>query len=507
MWKLLLLAIMLTFAVEAASERSEVEIQTRLGRIIGTRQNMNMGTIYQFLDIPYGKAPVDHLRFQRPQTFGAWSGKLNATVLGPVCKQTTNQPYKYPGFTEDCLKLNIYVPSNINPSQNKSVMIWFHGGAFSFGSGGFYDASMLSLVGDVIVVTINYRLGIFGFLASKNNKVKGNAGLLDQILALNWVRYNIIDYGGNPEDVTIFGESAGGISVSLQSLIPSNRGLFHRVIAQSGVANSMLSLSSSIQSSIEVGKIVGCPYDHHSLNDINFIDCLRGVNAEDLVRATDVVNSQLGFNSIIYLPFGPIVDGDLIRRHPLELLMDKSSSEFNFFQSLDILSGTCTGEGSLVVSYLPLFKNSISFDFSQGVPRREMSDYLIPMFTKALFNNSVDISNMICEKYCVTTGIQEQGREFLNMWADAAYNAPTALFLERHSNNIQGKATYQFVFSDEMTYTRPVGASWYTGSAHATDVFYLFLYEQLKSVTNFTDGADVLVEQMRSYWTNFAKTG
>lgn len=507
MWNLLLLAIMLTFALEASSQRSEVEIQTRLGRIIGTRQHTNRGMSYQFLDIPYGKAPVDQLRFQKPQAFGAWSGKLNATVLGPVCTQTTIQPYKYPGFTEDCLKLNIHVPNNVNLSQNKSVMVWFHGGAFSFGSGGFYDASMLSLVGDVIVVTINYRLGIFGFLASRNSKVKGNAGLWDQILALNWVKYNIKDYGGNPEDVTIFGESAGGMSVSLQSLIPSNRGLFHRVIAQSGVANSMLALSSSVLSSIEVGKIVGCQYDHYSLNDLNFIDCLRGVNAEDLVRATDLVTSQLGFKSIISLPFGPIVDGDLIRRHPLELLMDQSSSEYNFFQSLDILSGTCTGEGSLVVSYLPIFHNSISFNFSQGVPRREMSDSLIPMFTKALFNNSNDISNMICEKYCVSAGIQEQGREFLNMWADAAFNAPTTLFLERHSNNIQGKATYQYVFSDELSYTRPVGAPWYTGSAHATDVFYLFLYEQLQSVTNFTDGADVLVQQMRSYWTNFAKTG
>ena len=128
---------MMATGLDATSET--VEIQTKLGRILGLRHTsyMGRGTIYQFLDIPYGKAPVGPLRFQKPQPYGSWSGKLNATVLGPVCSQTVNQPYKYPGFTEDCLKLNIYVPNNVSPSSNKSVMVWIHGGVFSFGSGGF----------------------------------------------------------------------------------------------------------------------------------------------------------------------------------------------------------------------------------------------------------------------------------------------------------------------------------------------------------------------------------
>lgn len=503
----ILLILMMATGLDATSET--VEIQTKLGRILGLRHTsyMGRGTIYQFLDIPYGKAPVGPLRFQKPQQYGSWSGKLNATVLGPVCSQTVNQPYKYPGFTEDCLKLNIYVPNNVSPSSNKSVMVWIHGGAFSFGSGGFYDASMLSSVGDVIVVTINYRLGIFGFLATRNSNVKGNAGMWDQIMALNWIQNNIQDFGGNPHDVTIFGESAGGISVSLHSLNPNNRGLFHRVIAQSGTANSFVSISNSTLISIDVAKMVGCSYDPHSSNDANFIGCLQLVDANDLVKATDLATIRLGFNSIIKIPFGPVVDGELIPRNPLLMLKDTSSPEHNFFKSLDFLAGTCTSEGSLVVGSLPILKGALNFNFSQGIPLQEMRNSLVPMFTESVLHTSSHIENMICERYCVLSTPEEQGRSFLHMWSDADYHAPATLALEHHSNSIQGSSTYQYVFADEFSYSMPKGAPWYKGSAHATDVFYMFLYEQLKLSTNFTEGADDLVENMRLYWTNFARTG
>lgn len=509
MWKVFLLVIISTCALECASDTNEVTIQTRLGSIIGTRHTtyMNKGTVYEFLNIPYGKAPVGHFRFQKPRPYGAWSSTLNATKLGPVCLQSTNQNFKYPGFAEDCLKLNIYIPNDLRSTNNKSVMVWVHGGAFAFGSGGLYDGGMLSLVGDVIVVTINYRLGIFGFLSSRNTQAKGNAGLWDQILAFNWVRYNIGDYGGNPNDVTIFGESAGGFSVSIQSLIPSNRGLFHKVISQSGVANSFLALSNSTSSTVEVGKNVGCVYNDHSLNDHSFIDCMKGVDSDVLLQAVDVVNSKLGLNTIMQIPFGPIVDGELIRRDPVLILSDETSSEFNFYQSLDILTGTCTGEGSLVVDLSVAFQNSINFNFSQGVPTRDMSHTLIPYFTKTLFNSSAGASNIICERYCVRNDNEEQGRQFLNMWSDAAFVAPATQALKYHSHNMQRSTTYQYVFYDELSYTTPAEASWYKGSAHATDVFYMFFYEKLKSTGNFTEGAGVLVDQLRSYWTNFAKTG
>ncbi|XP_062598066.1 uncharacterized protein LOC134259504 [Saccostrea cucullata] len=504
---ILLVSSQCIFHIKA--EQSEIEIQTRLGSVIGVRHNdfMNKGIIYKFLNIPYGKAPIGHLRFQKPQQFGAWSETLNATRLGAVCYQSQNQSTTFPRFTEDCLKLNIYVPNNINSSNNKSVMVWIHGGAFMVGSGGMYDGSMLSLVGDVIVVTINYRLGIFGFFASRNNKAKGNAGLWDQKMALNWVRYNIKDYGGNPDDVTIFGESAGGSSVALQSLIPSNRGLFHRVIAQSGTANSYLAVSNATLSSIAIGKKVGCAYNYHSGNDQSFIECLRAVDASVLVKAMNLVWMDLGLNALVKLPFSPTVDGELIRKDPVHLLTDKSSPEFNFFQSLDTMIGICDNDGSLAISFLPFYQSKLNFNISEGVPTSEMCNTILPVFSKSLFNNSSDVSNAICKKYSAVNNIEEQGRAFLHMYGDITFIAPAALALEYHANSIQGTSTYQYVFSDELPSILPTAPSWYRGSAHATDVFYLFLYEQVKNVTKWPSGADILVNQMRQYWANFAKTG
>ncbi|XP_061182348.1 carboxylesterase 5A-like [Saccostrea echinata] len=498
-----------TYITDITTRESEVEIQTRLGNVIGVRHTsfIDKRTIFKFLDIPYGKAPVGQLRFQKPQHFGAWSKTLNATTLGPVCYQSQNQSTTYPGFTEDCLKLNIYVPNDINSSNSKSVMVWFHGGAFTFGSGGMFDGSMLSLVGDVIVVTINYRLGIFGFFASRNNKAKGNAGLWDQKMALNWIRYNIKDYGGNPDDITIFGESAGGSSVSLQSLIPSNRGLFHRVIAQSGTANSHRVVSNATISTIAVGKKVGCTYNYHSGNDQNFVECLKAVDAIDLVKAMDIVWMDLGLNALVTLPFSPTVDGELIRKDPIHLLTDRSSPEFNFFQSLDMMIGICDNDGSLAMSFLPLYQSKLNFNFSEGVPTSELCNVIVPVFSKSLYNSSGDVSNAICKKYSAVNNIEEQGREFLHMHGDATFIAPAALALEYHANSIQGTTTYQYVFADELPSNNPLVPSWYRGSAHGTDVFYLFFYEQVKTKYVWPNGADVLVKQMRQYWTNFAKTG
>ncbi|XP_048761447.2 carboxylesterase 1D-like [Ostrea edulis] len=497
------------FITKSTGNTNEVEIQTRLGNVIGRQEYSNMitQTVYKFLDIPYGKAPIGNLRFQKPIPFGAWSNTLNATTLGPACHQSKNQPFQYPGFTEDCLKLNIYVPRDVNSSNNKSVMVWFHGGGFINGAGNLYDGGMLSLTGNVIVVTINYRLGILGFLASKNNKAKGNAGLWDQKLALTWIKYNIKDYGGNPNDVTIFGESAGGMSVSLQSLIPSNRGLFNKVIAQSGIANSFLTISNdTLFSTIAVGKKVGCAYNFHSVNDHNFIECLQAADANDLIRATDIFQTELGLNILTNLPFTPIVDGELFHKSPIRLLKDRTSSEFNFFQSLDMMIGTCDNDGSLALSFLPGYERKLNFNFSEGLPTHEMCHTLIPVFSKSLFNSNGEVSNAICKKYTVLHNIEEQGLEFVHMYGDATFIAPCILALSYHSNNIQRATTYQYVFSEEMASMNP-DLPWYRGSAHGSDISYMFLFEQLKTTSNFTEGARILVDQMRKYWTNFAKTG
>lgn len=218
----------------------EVKRTTSLGGITGV-QTLVPGTNDRFVDqfrkIPYAFPPVGPLRFQKPQPFGSWDETLEGRDFGPSCMQGhsaffADVPNK--DLSEDCLFLNIYVPSDASPNGSLPVMVWIHGGAFLYGQGMFYNASNLASVANVVVVTLNYRLGLLGFFTLNDPVARGNYGIYDQILALQWIKDHIVSFGGDPISITIFGESAGGISTSLLSLIPSNKGLFKRVISQSG---------------------------------------------------------------------------------------------------------------------------------------------------------------------------------------------------------------------------------------------------------------------------------
>lgn len=237
--------------VDCARPEQEVPatttITTRLGAIVGKSEN----DIQIFRGIPYGKPPVGEQRFQAPQPHGPWLGTLDATRPGNRAMQP-----KIPGrgssaatYSEDCLVVDIYTPAA--DGRTRPVLFWIHGGAYYIGSGSDHDGSILAAQGDVVVVTVNYRLGVFGFLdlSKYDDDLAGSAsnGFRDQILALTWVRDNIADYGGDPNNVTIFGVSAGGASVNALLAAPSAGGLYHRAIAHSGlgVTNSPPPLASA----------------------------------------------------------------------------------------------------------------------------------------------------------------------------------------------------------------------------------------------------------------------
>ncbi len=211
------------------------------GPITGARQ----ANIWSYKGIPYAAPPVGNLRWKPPQPVAAWTSPRACTSYGPACPQPTGGellPSLAVGATsEDCLYLNVWSPAH-NPSQKLPVMVWIHGGSFVTGAGSLsvYDGANLAGKG-VVVVTINYRLGPLGFLAlpalSKESPqgVSGNYGLLDQIAALRWVQKNIAGFGGDPARVTVFGESAGAISVLDLMVSPLAKGLFQRAIAESGI--------------------------------------------------------------------------------------------------------------------------------------------------------------------------------------------------------------------------------------------------------------------------------
>ncbi|MGH2999825.1 MAG: carboxylesterase family protein, partial [Gaiellaceae bacterium] len=191
-----------------------------------------------FRGIPYATPPVGALRWRPPQPHASWKGVRQATEFGSGCPQSLG-PFGVPSTDEDCLFLNVYTPPGANPSSRLPVMFWIHGGALITGESTDYDPTALVKRG-VIVVTINYRLGLLGFLAHPALSAEspthdsGDYGLMDQQFALGWVKRNIAHFGGNPANVTIFGESAGGLSVRSQLVSPGAKGLFAHAITESG---------------------------------------------------------------------------------------------------------------------------------------------------------------------------------------------------------------------------------------------------------------------------------
>lgn len=213
---------------------NEHEVDVNAGTIAGRRR----GPITQWLGVPYAAPPVGNLRFRSPDPVPPWTGTRSATQLGHAATQSgslTTPLRQLGGVAEDCLYLNLYAPSA--PGAPRPVLVWIHGGAFTGGSGGLYDGSELAELGDLVVVTVNYRLGVFGFAdlaAVTDADVPSNLGLRDQIAALEWVRDNIAAFGGDPDRVTVAGESAGSISVALLTTASQTAGLFRAAIMQSG---------------------------------------------------------------------------------------------------------------------------------------------------------------------------------------------------------------------------------------------------------------------------------
>ena len=248
----------------------------------GERWQTRDGRYYSvFRGIPYAKQPVQERRFIVPEELDeedTWDGIVDFNRDVPKCYQTDMMLGGFDVGREDCLQLNVYSP-DLKPNSPLPVMVWIHGGGFVIGSG----SSVLQGPGflmdhDVVVVSINYRLGIFGFLSLETEDAPGNLGLWDQRMALVWVRKNIAYFGGNPNKVTIFGESAGSMSVNFHLLSPQSRGLFHQAIMQSGTAiSSYTNLNKSPSHySRSVAEKLGCGKSD------NVLKCLQDVPAKTL---------------------------------------------------------------------------------------------------------------------------------------------------------------------------------------------------------------------------------
>ncbi|CAO2610070.1 Acylcarnitine hydrolase [Lemmus lemmus] len=316
--KFIACGFLLLLLCQDSSEASPIR-NTHTGQVRGSLVQVNDAKVgvHTFLGIPFAKPPVGPLRFAPPEDPEPWSGVRDGTSHSAICLQNLemmnseglkdmNLPMPTLSMSEDCLYLNIYIPAHAREGSNLPVMVWIHGGALVGGMASMTDGSTLAAIEDVVVVTIQYRLGVLGFFSTGDEHVRGNLGYVDQVAALRWVQKNIAHFGGNPDLVTIFGEYAGGTSVSSLVVSPMSKGLFHRAIMESGVT-LLPGLISDTHERVytTVAKLSGC----ETMDSEALVHCLRGKSEAEIL----VINK-------VFKTIPAVVDGVFLPKHPQELL-------------------------------------------------------------------------------------------------------------------------------------------------------------------------------------------
>ena len=355
-------------------------VQTALGSVRGVVTPDHR----LFAGIPYAAPPIGPLRWQPPAPAPPWPGVRDATRPGPRCMQASTDLELGRHTDEDCLSLNVWTPP-VSQDERRPVMVWIHGGSFINGSSGIYDAGRLAARGDIVVVTINYRLGALGFLAhpalGRNGDV-GNYGLADQQAALRWVRDNIAKFGGDPDKVTIAGESAGAMSVCDHLVAPGSAGLFRAAILQSGPCQAQLALPEAQRASLDYARQAGCE------DPATAAACLRALPADKLrepvwyygIGDDKLSGPVTGTAALPVDPMTAIASGDAAK---VPVVIGTNRDEFTLFVALEflrgkkitpvryphLLSGTFGGNAGAVAARYPLdhYGGNASLAYSAAV--------------------------------------------------------------------------------------------------------------------------------------------
>ncbi|XP_050568493.1 neuroligin-1 isoform X1 [Cygnus atratus] len=536
-------------------------VTTNFGKIRGIKKELNneiLGPVIQFLGVPYAAPPTGERRFQPPEPPSPWADIKNTTQFAPVCPQNiiegrlpevmlpvwfTNNLDVVSTYVqdqnEDCLYLNIYVPTedvkriskecarkpgkkicrkggpltkkqtddlgdndgaedeDIRDSGGpKPVMVYIHGGSYMEGTGNLYDGSVLASYGNVIVITVNYRLGVLGFLSTGDQAAKGNYGLLDLIQALRWTSENIGFFGGDPLRITVFGSGAGGSCVNLLTLSHysegnrwsnSTKGLFQRAIAQSGTALSSWAVSfQPAKYARMLATKVGC----NMSDTVELVECLQKKPYRELVDQ-DIQPARY------HIAFGPVIDGDVIPDDP-QILMEQGE-----FLNYDIMLGVNQGEGLKFVENIVDSEDGISasdFDFAvsnfvdnlYGYP--EGKDILRETI-KFMYTDWADRHNP-----------ETRRKTLLALFTDHQWVAPAVATADLHSNF--GSPTYFYAFYHHCQ-TDQVPA--WADAAHGDEVPYVLGIPMIGPTElfpcNFSKNDVMLSAVVMTYWTNFAKTG
>lgn len=462
-------AVALGLAASAAAAGGPV-VEAPAGAVRGAA----LDGVDVFRGIPYAQSPTGRLRWRPPVTAQRWSGVRDATRFGPACHQPPSRPgsiyapAETPVMSEDCLSLNVWTPAN---DENAPVFVWIHGGSLTGGSGAevMYDGARMAAQG-VVVVTINYRLGVLGYLAHPDlseespNGVSGNYGLLDQIEALRWVNRNIAAFGGDPDNVTIAGESAGALSVMYLMAAPAAHGLFHKAVAQSAYMISTPALNEAVH---------GTP----SAEDAG-VAFSRQVEVRGLARLRAVDPQTLTVQAAMsgFLPLGN-VDGHVLPAQPVEVFDQGRQAP------VPILAGFNEGEiRSLRFLLPPLPANAEAYEAAIRAAYGDLAEAMLERYP----------SDDLDEAMLATT------RDAMYGWtaerlvrAQTAQGRPSYLYYFNHSYPAADEAGLHAFHAAEIPYA--------LGNTGATPPWWPRVPE--------TDKESGLSDAMLAYWVTFARDG
>jgi para-nitrobenzyl esterase len=440
-------------------------VKTAQGKAHG--KTINNGQVKAFLGLPYAAAPVGALRWKAPQPPAKWNGERDATSYGAHCAQNhafDDLVFEDSGQSEDCLFLNVYAPASSQPKSKLPVMFWIHGGGYFAGASSEprHNGDFLPLKG-VVLVTINYRLGVFGFLATADlakeaNGAAGNYGLLDMVAALQWVKANISQFGGDPNNVTIFGESAGSFAVSTLMASPMANGLFHKAIGESGAAFGGALPTDSLDAREQKDGAWVASLGVKSLEELRALPATRILDA--------VKSKQSGFS--------PVIDGRLLTEPVPETYAGGKQAH------VPLLAGWNRDEGSFVTQH-PLTAKGFK------------------SYASALFQ---DRAPEFLKLYPADTDAQAL-RSAIDYAGDTFIAFGTWKWIEAHRRTGDSPVyRYHLELAAPVSKYHPESFAF-----HSDDIEYVFGTLDTRQGAVWREEDRKLSDQMMSYWTNFARTG
>jgi para-nitrobenzyl esterase len=434
--------------------------------------------VHVFRGIPFAAPPVGKLRFRPPAPAIPWDGVLDATHGSPWAVQLPSPLEKMlgappPRYDEaKCLTLNVTTPAP--DGAGRPVLFWIHGGAFVNGAGSspIYDGTKFAQHGDVVVVTVNYRLGAFGFLHlddvfGEELAGSGNAGILDQVAALEWVRDNIAAFGGNPDDVTIFGESAGGMSVGTLLGMPAAEGLYHRAIVQSGSSSFASRAADATTTAREILEIIG----------VTTVEELEAVPTDEILAAQGTLMAR---GARLDLQFQPVVDGNVLPDVPLKTIASGATG------NVPTMIGTTLDEMTLF----------LSLELGVG----ELDGAALNRQMKRFFGDRTD---EVIGRYTANREGAPPSDILTAISTDRVFRIPAIRLAEAQAR--QGRPTFMYLF----TWATPVMGG-KLKSCHALELPFMWDALDQPGLAMLTgDGSErqAIADVMHAAWISFGRTG